>query len=636
MSFRHHLIILTMILCIIIVSVHADVPHLINFQGTLTDSAGNPITGTRTMWFSIYSDSTGGTPLWTEQHNSIVIAEGLYHVILGSTTPIPTSLFDGSTLWFGVRIDPDPQELIPRQPLISVPYGYKSVRSDTANTLQVPLHLTGTPEQSGSIIWGTSTSNTGVGVLGENTHSGNTGMLGGLGWGVRGNNNNGNLGYLGYSGYGVYGYHYSGNWGLLGSSNYGVWGRHQINGNIGYLGGDSIGVYGYSTEYAGYFDGNLIITGNVGIDTTNPTHKLVVVGQAISGVNSNASGNYSTINGGYDNTASSPYTTVGGGKENTASGYRSTVCGGYVNSAGGWDATISGGCYNIADTMGSTVGGGGGNQSTEIYSTIGGGGNNLAGGKYSFAGGGRENTASGDSSTVGGGNQNTASALCAVIAGGCSQTADGEYSAIGGGSNNITSGLASTIPGGMDNLTEGDYTIAMGQQAKAIHDGSFVWADGTGQDYVTTANNQFLIRAGGGVGIGTNNPQEQLDVAGKVSCSGLQETSDLRLKTDIQPITNALCKIEQLRGISFKWVPEAVSVGATLGSGQIGVIAQEVEHVFPELVTTPENGYKSVDYTKLTAVLIEAIKELKLQNNVLQEDNREMKERIKALEAAIK
>ena len=62
----------------------------------------------------------------------------------------------------------------------------------------------------------------------------------------------------------------------------------------------------------------------------------------------------------------------------------------------------------------------------------------------------------------------------------------------------------------------------------------------------------------------------------------------------------------------------AEAIGATAGQDQIGIVAQELEAILPELVSTPEDGYKSVDYTKLTAVLVEAIKELKLQNQELE------------------
>jgi hypothetical protein len=135
------------------------------------------------------------------------------------------------------------------------------------------------------------------------------------------------------------------------------------------------------------------------------------------------------------------------------------------------------------------------------------------------------------------------------------------------------------------------------------------------------------IRGDGNVGVGTTAPAYKLDVEGDIECTALHETSDSRLKSDIQPITDALFKIEQLKGVSFRWNNEAESIGASAGDKQIGVLAREVESVFPELVSIPENGYKSVDYTKLTAVLIEAVKELNAQNKILLQ-------RIEALETS--
>jgi hypothetical protein len=187
----------------------------------------------------------------------------------------------------------------------------------------------------------------------------------------------------------------------------------------------------------------------------------------------------------------------------------------------------------------------------------------------------------------------------------------------------------------MDNVAEGDYTVALGRQAQAVHDGSFVWADGSGSDYATTADNQFLIRASGGVGIGTNHPQHQLDVAGNIRASGnmecvaLNQASDIRFKDNIRTIDHALEKVALLRGVTFDWNKNSETIGATTGNDQIGVVAQEIESVIPQLVSTSQDGYKSVDYTKLTAVLIEAVKELKEQNQTLME-------RIETLESSSK
>ena len=85
--------------------------------------------------------------------------------------------------------------------------------------------------------------------------------------------------------------------------------------------------------------------------------------------------------------------------------------------------------------------------------------------------------------------------------------------------------------------------------------------------------------------------------------------SDARLKTGVTEINNSLDKVLQLRGVYFHWDVAGYPQLGLSDQPQIGVIAQEVESVFPELVTTNANGYKQVDYEKLTAVLIETTKE---------------------------
>jgi len=81
--------------------------------------------------------------------------------------------------------------------------------------------------------------------------------------------------------------------------------------------------------------------------------------------------------------------------------------------------------------------------------------------------------------------------------------------------------------------------------------------------------------------------------------------SDIRYKKDIIEIDDSLSKILQINGVEFKWRDEDYMDGKQ----NIGLIAQDVEKVFPEVVITNEDGYKSVEYDKLVAPLIEAIKE---------------------------
>jgi hypothetical protein len=72
-----------------------------------------------------------------------------------------------------------------------------------------------------------------------------------------------------------------------------------------------------------------------------------------------------------------------------------------------------------------------------------------------------------------------------------------------------------TVPGGFENIAAGRFSLAAGRQAKALHEGSFVWADNENADFASTSTNQFLVRAER-VGIGTASPQAKLDVAGGV------------------------------------------------------------------------------------------------------------------------
>lgn len=86
-------------------------------------------------------------------------------------------------------------------------------------------------------------------------------------------------------------------------------------------------------------------------------------------------------------------------------------------------------------------------------------------------------------------------------------------------------------------------------------------------------------------------------------------TSDIALKTDIEPLTDALAKITRLDGIQFKWNK---SVGKD-NDRSVGVIAQQVNEVLPEAVKQKDSGFLGVDYTQLIPLLIEAVKDLKSQ-----------------------
>ncbi|PCJ89397.1 MAG: hypothetical protein COA57_02015 [Flavobacteriales bacterium] len=115
---------------------------------------------------------------------------------------------------------------------------------------------------------------------------------------------------------------------------------------------------------------------------------------------------------------------------------------------------------------------------------------------------------------------------------------------------------------------------------------------------------------GGNVGIGTTTPLERLHVIGNIFASGtITELSDQRFKKDIKQLENALDNVLQLRGVNYYMNTERFYEYNLSDKKQIGFIAQEVEKVLPELVVTHEDGYKSLDYMKMTPILVEAIKE---------------------------
>ena len=118
----------------------------------------------------------------------------------------------------------------------------------------------------------------------------------------------------------------------------------------------------------------------------------------------------------------------------------------------------------------------------------------------------------------------------------------------------------------------------------------------------------------GDVAIGTDDPQGyKLYVNGEAFAVSGWSSSDIRLKENIVQLTEILEKLQDVRGVKFNWrTAEFPDRGLPEGR-EIGFIAQEVEKVFPELVSTDSDGYKALSYGRLTAILLEAIKEQQVQ-----------------------
>jgi hypothetical protein len=206
--------------------------------------------------------------------------------------------------------------------------------------------------------------------------------------------------------------------------------------------------------------------GRVGIGIDTPEVELQVVGKVTFGA--------------ADNLATGNRTFVGGGQDNQTSGSNTFVGGGQQNRAGGADSAIVGGDDNLTTHSGGFIGGG-------RYNWV---------RSRAFVGGGQNNHATGARSFIGAGDGNIAS---------------GNNSFIAGGEDNLADGRSSFVAAGDESSALGRNSLAAGHQAGALHDGTFVWADRTFEDFSSTANNQFLIRASGGVGFGRA-PEDHFEI----------------------------------------------------------------------------------------------------------------------------
>ncbi len=117
----------------------------------------------------------------------------------------------------------------------------------------------------------------------------------------------------------------------------------------------------------------------------------------------------------------------------------------------------------------------------------------------------------------------------------------------------------------------------------------------------------------------------------------------LDIKRILNELTGSLNNVLNLKGVSYDWRKDEFPSENFSDGKQIGLIAQEVEKVLPELVHTNEDGYKSVEYFQLTAVLIEAVKEqqkliceLQKQNSEALSQNSDLEKRLSDLESLVK
>ena len=357
MEFKRIFLFATIILTL---SLTAQVPRTMNYQGKLTDGSGVAVhaPGGIAVTFRIFDVSSGGTALWSEAHASVPVTNGLFDVILGETTPM-TIDFDEQ---YWIELTVGGETLLPREKLSAVGYAHHAVYADTADyvigggtadndwtELTSPADYieakAGGIASNGAVLHGTA----------ANTHI--------------------NLGY---------------NSSVTGASGFDY--THSTVGG-GYQNTASNTQATVSGGFANVASGNQSTVGGGGGNAAGG-YRAVVAG----GVNNTASGARTTIGGGQSNLANADAAFVGGGNNNTSSGQGSMVGAGEQNTSSNWYSVVAGGRSNTSEGYGTAIGGGRENTVSDSFSVVSGGYQNTVENKHSAILGGYANRLTGEHS----------------------------------------------------------------------------------------------------------------------------------------------------------------------------------------------------------------------------------------------
>jgi len=393
-------------------------------------------------------------------------------------------------------------------------------------------------------------------------------------------------------------------------------------------------------------DGSLVSGGSS--NEANLTNAAV-----IGGVNNEATSPRSAAVAGAGNSASSAAVFMGGGLDNVANGFGSTIVGGQDNSSSANRTAIAGGTNNQVSpgSDDAFIGGGVDNEAGGESSGVVAGDGLTAGSNFSFAAAGSNNTVDGTSSvilggfgvnvsgtTAGsiGGFENSVGGTNSVIAGGEGNSAGDNNSFIGGGINQTSSGENAFIAGGRDNRTEGDNSLAAGSGARALHDNSFVWSDGSTQDGIeTSAENQFVVSAGGAVRFysdAARNTGVELAPGG----SGWLAVSDRDAKTGIEEIdpVDVLNRVTELSVSEYSYKSQDTDIR------HMGPMAQDFEDLFG--LGEDELRISAMNLTGIALAAIQGLNErvdaglaenakLRAELEAERSDNEELRDKVAAL-----
>jgi len=371
-------------------------------------------------------------------------------------------------------------------------------------------------------------------------------------------------------------------------------GNQTVNGNVsatGVVTGSSYQIRSNLFAFGSYGNGNAFL-GFAGNSTSTGIGNTATGESALG---SNTTGNYNTATGNvalFSNTL---------GSYNTASGYEALYSNTGDTSGDGWYNTAVGNAALFSNTLGSE-------NAAFGYRA-------LSSNTGDAAGDGWYNSAFGyhalSNNTLG--SYNTASGYEALYSNTGDASGDGDYNTATGylALQNNTTGYENTAFGAfaLSSNTTGNDLTCIGYNCEPAAP-ALTNATAIGAHAVVGQSNALVLGGTGkyavNVGIGTTTPSNILTIGrgtGHPVSDSWETYSSRRWKTNIHTLPDALARVEQLRGVSYDLKDS--------GKHEIGVIAEEVGAVVPEVVTYEDNGKdaRAVDYSRLTALLIEATKE---------------------------
>jgi hypothetical protein len=477
------------------------IPQMINYQGILLDGDQKPVTGNRSVEFLLYDTETEGIALWSETQN-VSVMEGLFAVLLGSIKPIPSPVFDSTTLYLTLKVGSD-EEMLPRKLLVSVGYAYRALNADSLGGKGADEYvLSG---DSGSVTAAMIAPEFLSSVDGVSNDGGDVDLVAGSNVTITPNDEANTITISAIGG------------GTSGDNlgNHTATRNIKLNGNFLSNDGDGEGI-------------RIQNSGDVGISGT-----LTVSGDILARQQLDVSG-------------------IGHFSDNLLIDGLIYSPDGMVDISGIETGTIHSDALIIAE-------------------------DNIISGGYVRAGAASSSCAAGDIAA-----DDDVLADDAVVAGG--NITSGGY---------VKAGTPTFVPSVGDIAADDD-----------------LMADDEVRSGGDMNCGDVLIAAGHcGINYGSYSMTYALRVSGDAYCSGSWLGSDLSLKKNVTPAVDFSSKLRQLRGVSFEWNREGYPDREFSKGTQYGLVAQEVEAVFPELVKTDENGEKAVNYSGLIPLLLEAVKE---------------------------